>query len=99
MSRRIALGTGCPEPGYPQLYDEIGEFGVYVVQPDGNPERDATYTSLRRALEEADALERDWRRRARENGRRVAGFVGVLDEDDPERGWLDEGDLDEGDDD
>lgn len=90
---RIALGTGCPQAGYPQQYDELGEFGVYVVQADGNPERDATYPSLRRALEEADALLRDWRRRALENGRRVVAFVGVQDENDPERGWLDESDL------
>lgn len=89
----IALGTGCPQPGARQEYDEIGEFGVYVVQADGNPERDETYTSLRRALEEADALERDWRRRARENGRRVVAFIGVQDETDGERGWLDESDL------
>lgn len=92
---RIALGTGCPEAGYPQLYDERGDFGVYVVQADGNPERDATYPSLRQALDEADTLMRSWKRRALENGRRVVGFVGVMDEDDPERGWLDEGDLEE----
>lgn len=73
--------------------DERGRFAVRVVYRDGLERLDAATESLRDALLDAD--------RARSNLAligygRTRVHVDVIDEDDPERGPLDWGHLDEG---
>lgn len=57
-------------------------FAVQQVFADGNPETVFVSTDLRRAVEHADDLRITLRMSHHQS------FVGVYDEDDPERGWL-----------
>lgn len=66
--------------------DEEGDFAVRYVMLDGVERIESTHTSLRAALDRADGYQREMR---------AAGYtrrnlhVGVIDQDDPERGELD----------
>jgi hypothetical protein len=63
------------------------EYEVQAVLPDGNPEPVGRYGNLRKAQEAAES-ERELLRK--QNYRLF--FVGVIDVNDPERGWLQEDD-------
>lgn len=67
-------GAGTQNPSY----------GVVVVLGDGVPNTESRWPRLNEALDERDHVKAELQ---------VAGytrfFVGVQDDDDPERGWLD----------
>ena len=63
----------CPEHG-------PARYAVVLTQRDGNPVVVYRGTELVRAHEHADVLRELWAK--------DTAFVGVIDEDDMERGWL-----------
>lgn len=73
-----------PDEGWP--YDEEGHFAVRAVFLDGVDRNQSLHTSLRQALRSADEYRADMRAKGYDRSRL---HVGVIDEDDPERGELD----------
>lgn len=71
-------------------YDETGHFAVRAVFLDGVDRNQSLHTSLRHALEAADLYRIDMAKKGYDR-RRL--HVGVIDEDDPERGELDWDDV------
>lgn len=68
------------------LYDEEGHFAVRAVFLDGVDRNQSLHTSLRHALLAADLYRAEMREKGYD---RFRLHVGVIDEDDPERGELD----------
>lgn len=89
IERRREMNEGA-HPYGGDLYDEEGNFAVRVVFLDGVDRTDSRHTSLRGALAGADFLRIDLKAKGYDRHR---VHVGVIDEDDPERGELDWSDL------
>lgn len=56
------------------------KYAIYFVYADGNPQRDMWDLSREEAIENYDRLMSLYQR--------VPPFIGIIDEDDEERGWM-----------
>ena len=63
----------------------VHTYAVVMVYADGNPMTVASKLTAREASTKYDEL--------KEKYKRVPPYIGIVDEDDEERGWLDSYDL------